>query len=1131
MPQESDSSGASAPAPLVDRLAPTLCQQAQNAAHCLLVVAADEHEAYRLEEALRFYAGDLPVWHFPDPETLPYDLYSPHQELISERLGLLYQMPTIKRGIIVTSPSCLMQRLPPVSFLGQRALFVKQGQTLDLDSERSRLAAAGYSAVGEVYHHGEYAVRGSILDIFPMGERHAYRIDLFDDEVDSIRLFDPETQLSSDKIDSIRLLPTREIPLDKPGIDGFRQRYRERFPGDIHRSRIFADISNGIAPGGIEYYLPLFYEQTTSLFDYLAADCHISLCCQEEALQMHWDQVVSRHDERGHDIERPLLGPDEVFVNPQKAMQAMQAQGMDRPAMAAPPVDPALLAEGAATQNKHQQRLFEALEQAQRVLFVASSAGRREKLAEALQERGITAKRQQSWNEFANGNNRYGLIAGNLQRGCSLHDGAWRIVTEGDLFGPRPPVRRKRKSGRDAESLLKDLNDLSIGTPVVHRDHGVGLYQGLTMLDVGGMAQEFLTLEYKGGDRIYVPVTSLNLVHRYSGGDSERPPLHGLGSDRWKKTREKAAKRIRDVAAELLEIQARRAARQGQQIEVGITEYERFTAGFPFTETDDQAQAIDDVLADLASRQPMDRVVCGDVGFGKTEVALRAAFVAAQAGRQVCILVPTTLLARQHLQSFQDRFADWPIRVEGLSRLKSSKQQNVVLEDLANGKVDIVIGTHRLLQKDIRFADLGLVIIDEEQRFGVRHKERMKALRAEVDMLTLTATPIPRTLNMSMSGLRDLSVIATPPTRRLAIKTFINEWENAVIREACQRELKRGGQIYFLHNKVQDIQRIADELKQVVPEARIAIAHGQMHERELEQVMLDFYHNRFNVLVATTIIESGIDIPNANTILINRADSLGLAQLHQLRGRVGRSHHRAYAYLLVPDKRQLSKDAEQRLAAIEAMGDLGAGFQLATHDLEIRGAGELLGEDQSGQIQEIGFTLYTSMLKRAVRALERGEIPEQALQDETVVEVDLGVTALLPDDYIPDVNTRLVLYKRINNATALAELDELKIELIDRFGLLPEATENLFQVHGLRVQAHSLKLSRIVAQDDGARLYFGQPEAISPEKVISLIQSDPRHYRLHGDKRLDIQRTMLTLSDRSQAVTSVLSQLTPEPSA
>lgn len=1107
----------------IDRLAPGLCDAAQRSRRPLLVVAADEQDAYRLEEALRFYANGLEVVHFPDPETLPYDLYSPHQELISERLGLLYQLGQMNSGVIVTSPSCLMQRLPPQDYLGQRALFVKQGQRLDLEQERSRLAAAGYSAVGEVYHHGEYAVRGSILDIFPMGERSAFRIDLFDDEVDSIRLFDPDTQRSSDKIEAIRLLPTREVPLDKSAIEHFRERYRTRFPGDIHRSRIYADISKGVAPGGIEYYLPLFFDSTATLFDYLPETCMVSLCCDDSALQQHWDQIISRHDERGHDIERPLLAPQEVFLSPQQAREAMAGLAAHRAEAAAPAA--ALEISAQTVSAEHPKRVLEAIESAERVLFVAASAGRREKLAEVLGEHGITAKRQDSWADFIAARNRFGLTAGNLERGCSLKDGAIRVVTEGDLFGPRPPVRRKRKAGRDAESLLKDLNDLSIGMPVVHRDHGVGLYQGLSKLDVGNLEQEFLTLEYKGGDRIYVPVTSLNLVHRYTGGDSEHPPLHGLGSDRWKKTREKAAKRIRDVAAELLEIQARRAARQGRETEADIYEYERFASGFPFTETEDQAQAIGDVLGDMARAQPMDRVVCGDVGFGKTEVALRAAFVAAQAGRQVCVLVPTTLLARQHLQTFLDRFADWPIRVEGLSRLKSAKQQDGLLAQLADGQVDIVIGTHRLLQKDVKFKDLGLVIIDEEQRFGVRHKERMKALRAEVDMLTLTATPIPRTLNMSMSGLRDLSIIATPPTRRLAIKTFVSEWENAVIREACQRELKRGGQIYFLHNRVQDIQRIADEVREIVPEARVAVAHGQMNERELEQVMLDFYHNRFNLLVATTIIESGIDIPNANTIIINRADHLGLAQLHQLRGRVGRSHHRAYAYLLVPDKRQLTKDAEQRLAAIEAMGELGAGFQLATHDLEIRGAGELLGEEQSGQIQEIGFTLYTDMLNRAVRALKRGEIPDVGLDDGAGVEVDLGVAALLPDDYIPDVNTRLVLYKRINNTTTAAELDELKIELIDRFGLLPEASENLFVVHAVRVAAEPLQLARIEAMDEGARLNFGNPDAIDPERVIGLIQSNPRLYRLHGDKRLDIQLTMLKLSDRREAIASVLTVL------
>lgn len=1103
---------------LVDRVAPLICAHAAQAERVVLIVAADEHEAYRLEAALRFYAGALPVLHFPDPETLPFDLYSPHQDLISDRLGLLHRLATLRQGLLVTSPSCLMQRLPPVDFVERNALQIECGQQLHLQRERSRLAAAGYTAVNEVYSHGEYAIRGSILDIFPMGENAAFRVDLFDDEVDSIRYFDPDTQRSSNKIQAIRLLPTREFPMDKAGIEGFRQRYRNRFPGDIHRSRIYADISKGIAPGGIEYYLPLFFDHTASLFDYLPPDCAICDLGGVAAVELHWQQVADRYDQRGHDIERPLLEPGEVFLTPQDVQHALAHREVVKPAAAAA----ALPADQAQTELAAKLASFDKHD---RVLFVASSAGHREKLAETLAEHGISARRDVDWQSFLAGTHRFGLTTGELELGCSLPEQGLRIVTAGDLLGHRPPTRRRRKAGRDAESLLKDLNDLKVGMPIVHRDHGVGLYQGLSKLSVGAVEQEFLTLEYRGGDRIYVPVTSLNLVHRYTGGDSEHPPLHSLGSDRWKKTREKAAKRVRDVAVELLEIQARRAARQGQAMALDEAEYARFCAGFPFTETEDQAQTIEDVLSDLASSAPMDRVVCGDVGFGKTEVALRAAFVAAQAGKQVCILAPTTLLARQHLQTFSDRFADWPIRVEGLSRLKTGKEQSGLLQALAQGQVDIVIGTHRLLQPDVKFSDLGLVIIDEEHRFGVRHKERMKALRAEVDMLTLTATPIPRTLNMSMSGLRDLSIIATPPTRRLAIKTFVSEWEAAVLREACQRELKRGGQIYFLHNRVQDIARIRDEVAAIVPEARIAIAHGQMHERELEQVMLDFYQNRFNLLIATTIIESGIDIPNANTIIINRADSLGLAQLHQLRGRVGRSHHRAYAYLLVADRGNLSADAEQRLSAVEAMGELGAGFQLATHDLEIRGAGALLGEAQSGQIHEIGFTMYTEMLNRAVKALRSGELPSADLSGAAPLEVDLGVTAMLPDDYIPDVHTRLVLYKRINNATDAEQLDELKVELIDRFGLLPEAAQNLFAVHQVRALAEPLKLAKIDAGEDGARLIFGPPEAIKVENVIGLIQSSPRHFRLQGDQRLDIQRTMLTLPDRVQHISTVLHAL------
>ena len=1099
---------------LSDRLAPALCAQAQDLGRPLLIVAGDEHEAYRLEAALRFYARGLPVLHFPDPETLPYDLYSPHQDLTSERLAMLHRLPGLAQGLIVTSPACLMQRLPPVEFVQQRALVIREGQRLPLEAERRRLADAGYSQVNEVVNHGEYAVRGSILDIYPMGERAAYRIDLFDEEVDSIRRFDPDTQRSTERIASIRLLPTRELPLDKTAIEAFRERYRARFPGDIHRGRIYADISAGIAPGGIEYYLPLFFEACASLFDYLPENCQLVLHESEAALTTQWQQVLERFDERGHDIERPLLRPEEIFLPPEELEERLGACRRPVPAPA-----PGIFGE----RDPDPARQLETLPESGRILFVAGSTGRREKLFDLLGQHGITPKREDGLADFMDGSGRYGLAVGELEWGARL-DSAW-VVTEGDLFGPRPPVRKRRRGGRDAESLLKDLSDLKVGMPIVHRDHGVGLYQGLNRLEVGDSAQEFLTLEYRGGDRIYVPVTSLNLVHRYSAGDSEHPPLHALGSDRWKKTRDKAAKRVRDVAVELLEIQARRAARQGRSIVIDPVEYRRFAAGFPFTETEDQARAIEDVLADLERAAPMDRVVCGDVGFGKTEVALRAAFAVAQAGQQVCMLAPTTLLARQHLPSFSDRLADWPLRIEGMSRLSSAKQQSAALRDLADGKVDIVIGTHRLLQKDVRFQDLGLVIIDEEQRFGVRHKERMKALRAEVDLLTLTATPIPRTLNMSMSGLRDLSIITTPPTRRLAIKTFITPWEKAGIREACLRELKRGGQIFFLHNRVKDIARVADELREIVPEARLAIAHGQMAERELEQVMLDFYHNRFNLLLCTTIIESGIDIPNANTIIINRAEHLGLAQLHQLRGRVGRSHHRAYAHLLVADRRHLTADAKARLEAIEAMGELGAGFQLATHDLEIRGAGELLGEEQSGQIQEIGFTLYTEMLNRAVRALKRGELPDADPLAEIGTQVDLGATALLPNDYVPDVNTRLVLYKRINNAEDAAELDELKVELIDRFGLLPEATETLFMVHALRARAQPLRLARIEAADDGARLHFGSAETIPVERLIALIQQRPKEFRLQGEQRLDIQRTMISVKERYAGIAEVLDTL------
>ncbi|MEN8720258.1 MAG: transcription-repair coupling factor [Oceanococcaceae bacterium] len=1079
----------------------------------MLLIAADEQQAWRLEQSLRFHAGDdLPVAHFCDPETLPYDLYSPHPDLISDRLALLLRLGQMPRGLVITTPYGLRSRLPPTDFLLARSFVWTRGDRLRLDAELSRLAQAGYARVPEVSGHGEFAVRGSILDVFPMGARQAVRVDLFDDEIDTLRWFDVETQRSTDTVDSIRLLPTREIPLDDASIARFRERYRERFPGDIHRSRIYDDVSKGIAPGGIEAWLPLFFDATATLFDYLPEAVHILDAAGAEAFDHDWNDICERFDQRCHDIERPLLQPGELYLSP----ETLEQQRARHHNIVAPC--------RVITEALPQVALEEALAEPGRLLFVAGSNSQREHLETDLSRFGVTPRRHEHLADFQAHRNRVGVCIAPLEQGCRT--ASERILTHAELYGARPPVRQRRRASRDAESLLKDLSSLAVGAPIVHRDHGVGIYQGLTHLTAGGIEQEFLTLDYADGDKIYVPVTNLERIHRYTGADLDNPPLASLRSDRWSKNREKAEKRARDVAAELLEIQARRAAQPGVSITCEPDDYARFAGGFAFTETDDQLRAIEAVIEDLAKATPMDRIVCGDVGFGKTEVALRAAFVAAAAGYQVAVVAPTTLLASQHRDTFVDRFADFPIRVEGMSRVNTAKEQKVLLEDLSAGKVDIVIGTHRLLQKDIRFKNLGLVIVDEEQRFGVRHKERLKALRAAVDMLTLTATPIPRTLNMSLAGIRDMSVIATPPVKRLAIKTFVTEWDNARIHEACQRELRRGGQVYFLHNRVEDIESVAESLRRIVPEARIAVAHGQMNERELERLMVDFYNNRFNLLVSTTIIESGIDVPNANTILINRADRLGLAQLHQLRGRVGRSHHRAYCFLIVPPVDLLTHDAEQRLSAIEQMTDLGAGFQLATHDLEIRGAGELLGDQQSGQINAVGFTLYAEMLSRAVRALKRGELDDPFAQD-VATEVELGTSALFPDRYIGDVNQRLTLYKRLGQCEDAEAVEELRREIMDRFGELPDVAQTLFDVHRIRALAAPLRLERIEAGSKGIRLKFGSQAVIDPARLLRLIQSRPRDYKLIGDRQLDYNRPLEDMPTRLTALTGILEFLLP----
>ena len=1117
-----------------------------------LVISPNPAAARDLESELRFFLRDeaVPVRSFPDWETLPYDIFSPHQDIISERLATLHQLPNMSRGILVVPISTLLSRIAPRAYLEPNSFLLAPGERLDIDQMRQRFERAGYRAVGQVMEHGEFAVRGSLLDVYPMGGRTPFRIDLFDDEVDSIREFDPETQRSEQTVEQIRVLPAREFPLDEEGIAHFRQRWRAAFEGDPRGCRIYRDVSEGHASAGIEYYLPLFFEHTETLFQFLPDNTLVlEMDRIAEAAADFWSDLIERHEQRRHDIERPVLAPDALFLSPQafhtataqysritvgtfdnvpQDREVAERRGFFEYATHPPPALPIdVRANDPLTHVKQWLEGFDG-----RVLFAAETAGRQEVLVETFSRHGIRLTRVENWESFRDGTVALGVAIGALENGVVLDLPSLSIVTESQLFGERVAQRRRRKpTSRDAESVLRDLTELTLGAPVVHEHHGVGRYLGLQTLTAGGATSEFLTLEYEGGDKLYVPVLSLHLISRYSGVDPEHAPLHRLGSAQWQKAKRKAAERVRDVAAELLDIQARRAARTGHRFTVDTDEYHAFVQSFPFEETPDQQAAIDAVQSDMASDGPMDRLICGDVGFGKTEVAMRAAFAATLDGWQVAVLVPTTLLAQQHDQNFSDRFADWPVRVEQLSRFRSKKERDAVVDSLRSGHVDIVIGTHRLLQDDIRFKRLGLVIIDEEHRFGVRQKERFKALRSEVDVLTLTATPIPRTLNMAMANLRELSLIATPPERRLSIKTFVNQRSDPQLREAFLREIRRGGQVYFVHNRVEDIERITDEVRELIPEADVRIAHGQMREAELERVMGDFYHRRFNVLICTTIIETGIDVPSANTIVINRADRFGLAQLHQLRGRVGRSHHRAYAYLLVPERRSMTSDAVKRLDAIEALEDLGIGFSLATHDLEIRGAGELLGEDQSGQMHEVGYSLYIELLERAVNALKSGRSPDLDRPLDHGTEIDLHVPALIPDDYVPDVHTRLILYKRIASAAGEEPLHELKVELIDRFGLLPDAAKTLFEITALKLKASPLGIKKIDLGGTGGRLVFGHEPNIDPVQIIQLIQTQPKHYRLDGQDKLRITHPLPTLEARVKTLSGLLDTLAAKEEA
>ena len=1115
-----------------------------------VVITADQSSAHRLMEELVFFnpprAGQGLLL-FPDWETLPYDRFSPYQDIVSARLATLVELHNSSSGILVVPISTLMHRLLPADYLLAHSLFLHTGQILEIDSFRQELGNNGYRSVSQVMEHGDIAVRGSILDIYPMGSDAPFRLDLLDNEIDSIRVFDIETQRSLEKMDEIRILPAREVPLTASAIDLFRSNWRLRFPGNPGRSPIYNDVSNAIAPAGIEYYLPLFYSHTDSLVDYFPKNSTLMLDegAYNAALEFE-DMAQIRYEQRKHNGDCPLLTPQEVFYPTAEMFGLLAVFPQIHIGKTAIHVDNTDIgAEGVKTIDfsTGNLRKFPINARAQdplavfrrfmdeftgRTLIVAESVGRRETIMELFRAEKTRPLLCQDWDEFMGDEVRFGLIVAPLEQGAVLENPSVVILSESQLFGERVQQRRLRKRRRQlTDSIVSNLTELSVGAPVVHEEHGVGRYRGLLTLTVNGIEAEFICMEYAHGDKLYVPVAALDLVSRFVGEDAEHAPLHRLGSGQWQKTKHKALTRVYDVAAELLEVHARRASMNGHAFAVDNNAYQSFAQEFPFEETPGQEEAIAGVLEDMRAAVPMDRLICGDSGFGKTEVAMRAAFVAVENHKQVTLLAPTTLLAQQHYQNFRDRFADWPVRIEVLSRFVSGKDQATIKNELRAGLVDIIIGTHKLLQDSVVYKNLGLVIIDEEHRFGVRQKEKLKSIRAQVDVLTLTATPIPRTLNLALSDLRSLSIIATPPSKRLPIKVFIREWSKEWLTEALLREIKRGGQVYFVHNEIQSIDKTAYEVGRLVPEAKLRIAHGQMSEKELEQVMLDFYHLRFSILVCTTIIETGIDVPSANTIIINRADKLGLAQLYQLRGRVGRSHHQAYAYLVTPDRRAISAGAVQRFEAIEALEELGMGFTLATHDMEIRGVGEILGDEQSGQIQEIGFGLYMSLLERAVSSLRAGRQPELDRPLEHGTEIDLHVPALIPADYLPDVHARLIMYKRI--AGAKQDMWDLQEECIDRFGLLPPPLKNLFRLAELKRRTQPLGIRKVDLGEKGGRIHFHENAEVDRGKLINLLQTNPRVYKLVEGVKLSINQELIDARARFRFLDEFLDSLGAGP--
>jgi len=1125
---------------------------ASNADAPVLLLTHDTSSALKIERELHSLNTDnrLSICLFPDWETLPYDTFSPHQDIISQRLATLYQLSRMQKGIVIVPVCTLLQRIAPKKYLEMNSLVITKGDNKDLHKLRQDLEASGYRNVEQVMEHGEFSARGAIIDLYPMGSKSPFRLDFFDDEIEEIRLFDPETQRSSDMVSGINLLPAHEFPTDKEGINRFRNQYREAFPGNIPKDSIYHHVSDGILPAGIEYYLPLFFEETNTLCDYLSEETLVIVSGDiDKAVSQFGVDAQYRFEDRKFDTSRPLLEPNQLFLNTEELYTAIKPydritiksstdvnEASTKSSLIQFDVSPL----PDLTIDHKLKQPFELInnfiadkETPNKILFIAESEGRRESVLELLKRDNIKPTTFTDLDSFINSEELVGISVNALTQGFIFQSkgvakkNAIALITESELLGDRVQQTRRRNKQKDiqADALFKNLAELSIGQPVVHIDHGIGRYMGLETLETGGITTEFLMLTYANESKLYVPVASLHLISRYSGADAETAPLHKLGTDSWSKAKKKAAEKVKDVAAELLDVYAKRANNQGHTYKRDKEDYRAFADSFGFEETLDQEQAINAVISDMLSSKVMDRLVCGDVGFGKTEVAMRAAFVAVNDNKQTAILVPTTLLAQQHYDNFRDRFANWPVSIEVLSRFKTTKEQNAVIARVESGEIDILIGTHKLLQNSIKYKDLGLLIVDEEHRFGVKQKEKIKKLRSNVDILTLTATPIPRTLNMAMGGMRDLSIIATPPAKRLAVKTFIRQREDTLIRESILRETLRGGQVYFLHNNVDTIEKTAADIQKIVPEARVITAHGQMRERELERVMSDFYHQRFNVLVCTTIIETGIDVPTANTIIMDRADRLGLAQLHQLRGRVGRSHHQAYAYLLTPHEKSMSKDAKKRLDAIASLEDLGAGFTLATHDLEIRGAGELLGEDQSGSMSQIGFSLYMEMLDEAVKALKNGKelSLDQVMRNQT--EIELRVPALLPDDYIFDVSLRLSLYKRIASCDNKNELDDIQVELIDRFGLLPQPAKNIVHIAKLRLKAQKIGISRIDASANGGFIEFSDETNVDPMLIIKLIQQKNTKYKMDGANKLKFVQKTEDSKSRFIMITNILNEL------